>query len=316
MTMWTSKLGYSPPKTRWGLWIGLFVFVWATLSIASFVMNSREGLRFPAAFLILGCLVGTICLMFMTMGFVLDKPKAILYAQDLHLTGSVLKNFMPSVWSLDLAAAPAYVLCLHKGAPAYASVRFLRDEGDISIYFHAPQSSVLGLWVSGNARHPPGRWLGTVEYRDKFGTAILEQLRQNKSQNRFWTVLQELSEAPLRQADDPDMVLLGDDDDDDSLSYRSHGKPGPKDPGFGAWLSSYGLQVSTDVFLSDQHLVAECTDGSRRAFPIGTPLRREPGGLIMTTGDETHSISIDAVVAEAILERVRGVTEPDWARNA
>lgn len=279
----------------------LFLAIWTALSIAGFVIDDVERLQFPAAFIIALCGVGAVCLYIFGFAFV-PAPKLMELSQSLELDGAFLKMTKPIPWDIDFTSDNAYVLCTNEGPPSYASIRFLQDEGDITIYCHAPDGSTDELLVSGNAEALPSPWLGTPKYRDQFGSALLQVIRDKRSKNRFWTSLQELSKSSLQRADDPEVVPLGDDDDDDALSYRSHGKPGPKEPGFGAWLESYGREVSAGVFLSDQHLVAECRDGVRRAFPIGhLQMERETGGLSVVAPDATYSLLLsDAAVAEAL----------------
>lgn len=306
MSSLVSKLGKPKEKVRLRGWAVAFLVFWAVTTIAATIVSRADGQRFPVAYLALMCGMFSAFVFLMVATVRSERPKPIEYSQSLELKGSMLTILEPSPWVFDLAMENGYVLCLHKGTQ-HASIRFLRDEGDITIYFHAP-SSLADLWVSGDASTPNGPWLGTIEYRDKFGAALLKQVRENKSQNRYWTHLQQLLEAHLRRADDASIVKLGDDDDDDALTYRSSGKPRPEEPGYAAWLASYGLEVAGGVFLSEQHLVAVCKDGARRAFPIGHHLlERGPKGLTVNADGETHALSLDAALAEALLERLRSV---------
>lgn len=298
-----SKIG-EPTTGRVRRWVIAFFVLWALGTVAAVIANDQAGQNFPAIYLALVCGIGSFMLIVITATIYYDRvggrPPPLV--QFLELDGTSLKVIKPLPWGVDLAADSAFVVRIG-GRPGYASLRFLRQEGDVTIFCRTP-SEPAHVSTLGDVEPLPGRWLGLRIAQDAFGDAIFRVVREHQEKNRFWTAARRLATHETEMPDDDGVVTLGDDDDDDALTYRSSGRPGPSDPGFGAWLAQNGLRLAETIELSSAHLVASCADGVQRAFPIGyTQATRHTEGLTLCSQvGEPYLVSLeDVALAEALV---------------
>jgi hypothetical protein len=215
--------------------------------------------------------------------------------QDAVLNGRRLTVSAPRALRLDLAAPFSAVVGVSGGR---ASLRVLADEGDVVLHAHVSDRVRDGGTLE--PRPLDFSMAGVRAHQLQFGDALVLALRAAAPLNRYAEAVTTLDGIERLVTGDPAIAVV-DADEEASRDYRTSARPRPGEAGYGSFVASEGHAVCSGVVIAGPHLVAQCTDGVRRAFPIGhVRADRVPGGLRASVESATFELALDVGYAEAI----------------